>query len=368
MTAPADRSTTTAAPDTPPRTGTGPEPSAAADAEPDTAGERWRYVDHLPPDHSAELLRQDVLTGLAADPKWLPPRWFYDATGSDLFERITELPEYYPTRCEAEILGAHTAEIMARAGGRVLLELGSGSSSKTRLLLDRLQRPGRDQPDLPVDRPGYVSVDVSESALRSAADSLAVDYPDLEITAVRADFTAQLDALPADGPRVVAFLGSTIGNLDPTERGSFLTALRRVLRPGEHLLLGADLVKSPETLVAAYDDAAGVTAAFNRNVLAVLNAELDGDADPADFDHRAVWDPRRRWIEMRLRARRDLRLRFADIGMTVPVRRGEEIRTEISAKFDRDTVRAELRSAGFVDAGWWTDQRGWFSVSLWRAA
>lgn len=351
MTTQADRST---------RTG----PTSTTNATTDG----WRYVDHLPPDHSAAALRQDVRTGLTADPKWLPPRWFYDRTGSELFERITELPEYYPTRCEAEILTEHAAEIMARAGARVLLELGSGSSSKTRLLLDRLHPRGRDQPDLPSDRPGYVSVDVSESALRDAAAALRADYPDLEITAVRADFTTQLTALPTDGPRVVAFLGSTIGNLDPTERGSFLTELRRVLRPGEHLLLGADLVKPSQTLVAAYDDAQGVTAAFNKNVLTVLDAALDGDADPADFDHRAVWDPDRRWMEMRLRARRDLRIHLAAVGMTVAFRRGEEIRTEISAKFDRDTVRAELRSAGFVDAGWWTDQRGWFSVSLWRAA
>lgn len=350
MTTKADRSTRTASPGT-----TAP-----------TQG--WRYVDHLPADFSDDLLRRDVESGLTAADKWLPPRWFYDRTGSELFEDITRLPEYYPTRCEAEILSAHAAEIMARANGRVLLELGSGSSSKTRLLLDRLTQRGAGPGDGLADGPGYVSVDVSESALRDAAIGLSSEYPDLDITAVRADFTSQLDTLPADGPRVVAFLGSTIGNLDPTERGSFLTALRAVLRPGEHLLLGADLVKAPDILVAAYDDATGVTAAFNKNVLRVLDEALDADADPDDFDHLARWDPHRRWIEMRLRARRDLRLHFRDLDLTVALRRGEDIRTEISAKFDRDTLRAELRSAGFVDAGWWTDSRNWFSLSLWRAA
>lgn len=365
MTTSADRSTrTTATPDA----NAGRRPSAQ---EPTVPGPpTWQYVDHLPTDFSAALLRRDVAAGLTASRKWLPPRWFYDRTGSELFEQITRLPEYYPTRCEAEILVDHAAEIMGRSAARVLLELGSGSSSKTRLLLDRLAAPGSGRPDPAADAPsaGYVSVDVSESALHEAADALTVDYPDLDITAVRADFTSQLDALPADGPRVVAFLGSTIGNFEPTERGHFLTALRQVLRPGEHVLLGADLVKSPETLVAAYDDAAGVTAAFNRNVLRVLNDALDGDADPADFDHLAVWDPDQRWIEMRLRARRDVRLHFATLDVTVALERGETIRTEVSSKFDRDTLRAELRAAGFVDAGWWTDRRDWFSLSLWRAA
>jgi dimethylhistidine N-methyltransferase len=248
---------------------------------------------HLTPDYAARSLREDVRAGLTADPKWLPPKWFYDARGSELFEQITRLPEYYPTRAEREILQTRAGEIAAITKAHTLVELGSGSSEKTRLLLDGL----RDHGTLTT----FVPLDVSESALREAADAINVDYPTLGVHGVVGDFTAHLDKLPGDPPRIVAFLGGTIGNLIPAERETFYTSVRDVLEPGEWLLLGTDLVKDPQTLVAAYDDRAGVTAEFNRNVLRVINRQLGADFDVDAFSHVALWDAENEWIEMHLR-------------------------------------------------------------------
>lgn len=240
----------------------------------------------LPEDATDAALRADVLHGLSRRPKTLPPKWFYDARGSELFEEITRLPEYYPTRAEREILIDRAEEIAAATGARTLVELGSGSSEKTRHLLDAL-------PELH----SYVPVDVSESALRGAAKALLAERPELSVHALIADFTARL-ALPATpGPRLVVFLGGTIGNLLPDERAEFLASVRALLSPGDALLLGTDLVKDEEVLVAAYDDAAGVTAAFNRNVLAVVDRELGADFVPEDFAHVARWNPREEWID-----------------------------------------------------------------------
>lgn len=324
------------------------------------------YTDLLPADFDARTLHSDVRTGFAAVPKSLPPRWFYDTVGSKLFEEITRLPEYYPTRTERRILAERSPDILAAAGADVLVELGSGSSDKTRLLLDALTdrfhrglRPAQ-------RRPRYVAVDVSGDALHGAAGQLRRRYPQLVIDLLRADFTTHLERLPAPGHRLVAFLGGTIGNLEPAPRAGFLAGLRQVLEPGEHLLLGTDLVKPASVLVPAYDDAAGVTAAFNLNLLNVLNEHLDGDFDPGAFEHRAVWVERDEWIEMRLRARRPMTVRLARAGLQVAFAEGEEMRTEISAKFRPDGVRSELAAAGFAPAGWWTDPRGWFALSLWR--
>jgi len=325
----------------------------------------YAYHDHLPADFADRSLREDVVAGLTADRKWLPPKWFYDKVGSELFEDITRLPEYYPTRTERAILQGYAAQIVELAGTRMLVELGSGSSEKTRLLLDPMIGPDEAHRGVGVDRPGYVALDVSEDALRVACAGLVAQYPRLRVEAIRADFTHQLDVLPAGPGRTVAFLGGTIGNFDPDERASFLTALRERLRPGDHFLLGADLVKSADVLVPAYDDAAGVTAAFNLNVLDVLNHRLCAEFDRADFDHIAVWDPANEWIEMRLRARRDVTVRINDLDLSIRLDRGEDIRTEISAKFRRDRLTAELAAAGFTGRGWWTDERGWFSLSLW---
>ncbi|WP_432188716.1 L-histidine N(alpha)-methyltransferase [Streptomyces sp. Tue6028] len=307
----------------------------------------------LPEDATDAALRADVLHGLTGTPKTLPPKWFYDAHGSELFEKITELPEYYPTRAEREILLARSGEIARASGARTLVELGSGSSEKTRHLLDAL--PGLHT---------YVPVDVSESALTQAGQALAAERPGLGVHALIADFTGSLTLPDTPGPRLVAFLGGTIGNLLPAERAAFLASVRALLSPGDALLLGTDLVKDESLLVAAYDDAAGVTAAFNKNVLSVVNRELEADFDPDAFDHVALWDSEQEWIEMRLRSRAAQTVKIPALDLAVHFARGEELRTEVSAKFREDGVRAELASAGFALTHWWTDAEGRFALSL----
>ncbi|THA77446.1 L-histidine N(alpha)-methyltransferase [Streptomyces sp. A0642] len=307
----------------------------------------------LPADATDAALRADVLHGLTRQPKTLPPKWFYDARGSELFEEITRLPEYYPTRAEREILIDRAAEIAAASGARTLVELGSGSSEKTRHVLDAL-------PELH----SYVPVDVSESALRGAAEALLEERPALSVHALIADFTAELSLPDTPGPRLVAFLGGTIGNLLPDERAAFLASVRSLLSPGDTLLLGTDLVKDEEVLVAAYDDAAGVTAAFNRNVLSVVDRELGADFALDDFEHVARWNPREEWIEMRLRARRALTVKVPELDLVVSFEAGEELRTEVSAKFRKDGVRGELAAAGLRLSRWWTDSGGRFALSL----
>jgi len=313
----------------------------------------------LPPGYLEEALRADALSGLMSEPKSLPPKWFYDAQGSALFEKITALREYYPTRAEREILHATAAGITGQTRARTLVELGSGSSEKTRLLLDALRAAGTLR--------GYVPVDVSEPALVAAGTALSAEYPGLDVRAVVSDFTEHL-GLPDDGdapaPRLIAFLGSTIGNLVPTERASFLARLRAGLRSGDFFLLGTDLVKDPATLVAAYDDCSGVTAAFNKNVLAVLNTELGADFDLDAFEHVAAWDAEAEWIEMRLRSLGDQVVHLPAIGLGVRFAAGEEMRTEISAKFRRAGVESELAAAGFAMRSWWTDSAGQFGLSL----
>jgi L-histidine N-alpha-methyltransferase len=317
----------------------------------------------LPPGFLEEALRADARTGLTAEPKSLPPKWFYDAQGSALFDKITELPEYYPTRAEREILRANAAGIAAQTSARTLIELGSGSSDKTRLLLDALRDAGTLR--------CYVPVDVSEPALAAAGKALSAEYPGLDVRAVVSDFEERL-GFPADGPgdegapapRLVAFLGSTIGNLEPGQRAAFLARVRSQMRPGDFFLLGTDLVKDPATLVAAYDDEAGVTADFNKNVLAVLNAELGADFDLDAFEHVAAWNADAEWIEMRLRSCLAQTVRLPGIGLTVEFADGEEMRTEVSAKFRREGVAGELAAAGFAMRSWWTDTANQFGLSL----
>jgi L-histidine N-alpha-methyltransferase len=311
---------------------------------------------HLDPTDLAAELRADVLTGLTATPKRLPPKWFYDARGSALFEEITRLPEYYPTRAERAVLTRHAPEIARLTGAKVLIELGSGSSEKTRLLLDALRGYG--------SLGGFVPLDVSEPALRDAVRSLTADYPGLDVYGVVGDFTRHLGYLPAGTSRLVAFLGGTIGNLLPEQRARFFADVRGVLTSGEWFLLGADLVKDPEVLVPAYDDAAGVTAEFNRNVLRVLNRELGADFRPEAFEHVALWDADQEWIEMRLRASTPMRVRVPVLGLDVEFAAGEELQTEVSAKFRREGIQAELAAAGFAPRRWWTDPKGRFSLSL----
>jgi L-histidine N-alpha-methyltransferase len=314
---------------------------------------------HLTPEDAAHALRADVRAGLTANPKWVSPKWFYDAVGSELFEDITRLPEYYPTRAEREVLAGRAGEIAATTGAHSLVELGSGSSEKTRLLLSALREHGTLKE--------FVPQDVSVSALTDAAHAIMADYPGLRVHGVVGDFTQHLSLLPGESPRVVAFLGGTIGNLIPEEREKFLRTVRDVLEPGEWLLLGTDLVKDEQTLVRAYDDAQGVTAEFNRNVLRVVNRELGADFDPSDFEHVALWNAEEEWIEMRLRALRPVKTHVDALSLDVEFAQGEELRTEVSAKFRREGVQRELTAAGFELHRWWTDPQGRFALSLARA-
>ena len=310
----------------------------------------------LPEGYLDRALRADAMAGLMASPKTLPPKWLYDENGSELFEKITQLDEYYPTRAERSILAAVAGEIAAATGASTLVELGAGAADKTRLLLDALRAAGSLR--------SYVQVDVSEAALVAASPGLLASYPGLELHAVVSDFEERL-GLPAGGsPKLVAFLGGTIGNLLPEQRAAFLASVRSRLSDGDALLLGTDLVKDPAVLHAAYDDAAGVTAAFNKNVLAVLNARLGANFDLASFDHVAIWDPVQEWIEMRLRSDERQIVTLPAIGLTVPFAEGEEMRTEVSAKFRPDGVAAELSVAGFTMEHWWTDTGGQFGLSL----
>jgi len=304
-------------------------------------------------------LRRDARIGLGATPKWMPPVWFYDDRGSALYEEITRLPEYYPFRTEATLLQRAAGEIAEAAEARVLVELGSGTSEKTRLLLDAMASAG-------AGLGGYVPFDVSEATLRAAAEAIAGDLG-IGVHAIVGDFHEHLDEIPDLGePRLVAFLGSTIGNFAPAQRQQFLTELRTVLDASDRFLLATDLVKDAGRLVAAYDDAQGVTAEFNRNLLHVLNRELEADFLPERFAHVAAWDPDECWIEMRLRATEAMIVRLAAIDMTVKFAAGEEMRTEISAKFTPERVRSELAAAGFEVTGQWTDPAGDYLLTLGR--
>jgi L-histidine N-alpha-methyltransferase len=301
-------------------------------------------------------LAADVVAGLTATPKQLPPKWFYDERGSLLFDEITRLPEYYPTRRERLILRHRADEIAAASGADTLVELGSGTAEKTRLLLGAMARARSLR--------RYVPFDVSEEILLAASEQIAAEYPGIEVHAVAGDFELDLARLPREGRRMVAFLGGTIGNLTSAQRAAFLRDLRSTLEPGESLLLGTDLVKDVARLEAAYDDAAGVTRAFNLNVLAVLNGELDADFDLDRFEHVARFDRDQEWIEMRLRSACDQVVSVAAVGLEVRFQAGETIRTEISAKFRKERVADELAAAGFALAGWWSDPADDFALSL----
>jgi L-histidine N-alpha-methyltransferase len=304
-------------------------------------------------------LAEDVLDGLTRPFKELPPKHFYDARGAELFDRICDLPEYYPTRVERAIL-EQSAEELARLTGAVeLVELGSGTAAKTRVLLDALYAAGT------LER--YVPVDVTEQMVRDCAEELTREYPGLRVHGVIGDFERHLDRVPpAAGPRVVAFLGGTIGNFPPGSRRRFLREIARLLGPEDYLLMGTDLVKDPQVLEAAYDDAQGVTAEFNRNVLRVLNRELQADFDPDDFEHIALFDRENEWIEMRLRARREHTTLVRDLDLLVHFDAGEELRTEISAKFTPARLQRDLSAADLRLVRWLTDPEQLFALTLSR--
>jgi L-histidine N-alpha-methyltransferase len=311
---------------------------------------------YLAADSAAQALRRDVREGLLQTPKSLPPKWFYDSVGSDLFDQITRLPEYYPTRAEAQILRARAAEIADASGADTLVELGSGTSEKTRMLLDALHDSGSLR--------RFIPFDVDAGVLHAAGTAIQREYPGIEIDAVCGDFEEHLGKIPGVGQRLVVFLGSTIGNLTPGPRADFLSTLSDTLQPGDSLLLGTDLVKDAGRLVRAYDDSAGVTAQFNRNVLAVVNRELDADFDLSAFEHVARWNTDEDRIEMWLRASAAQRVRIAGLDLTVDFAEGEEMLTEVSCKFRPDGVTAELAAAGLRRTHWWTDPAGDFGLSL----
>ena len=310
----------------------------------------------LGPEERRAALERDVREGLTATPKRLPPKWHYDAEGSRLFGEITRLPEYYLTRAEREILAARSDEIAAVSGADTLVELGAGTSEKTRLLLDALRDAGR------LER--VVVVDVDEETLRASAARLVREYPGAAVHGVVGDLEQHLSELPRDGRRLIAFLGSSIGNFEAAERAAFLRRLHGAMEPGESFLLGTDLVKDPARLHAAYDDAAGVTPLFSLNLLSVLNLELDADFDLAGFRHVPRWDPERELVDIRLRSLAAQRVRIRALGLEVDFAEGEELHTETSGKFRRGGVEHELREAGFELREWWTDEAGDFALSL----
>jgi len=307
-------------------------------------------------------LGRDVMAGLTRPAKELPPKHFYDARGSELFEQITELPEYYPTRTELQILWYRADEIVALSGAGELVELGSGASVKARILLDAMERARTLR--------GYVPLDVSESVVREAAEQLVRDYDALTVHGVIGDFERHLGELPAgvEEPRLVALLGGTIGNFMPDARRTLLRKIAALMRTDDTLLLGTDLVKDRAVLEAAYDDSQGVTAEFNRNVLYVINRELGADFVPEEFEHVALFDPDQEWIEMRLRATRACVVTIAALDLSVAFAAGEEMRTEISAKFTRRRVEEDLAAAGLTLSDWLTDPDGMFALSLARRA
>jgi L-histidine N-alpha-methyltransferase len=307
-------------------------------------------------------LANDVLDGLTKPFKELAPKHFYDARGSELFERICQLPEYYPTRTELAILHARAAGIVGMTGAGELVELGSGASDKARLLLDAMRDAGT------LER--YIPLDVSETVVNDAVQILREEYEGLRVHGVVGDLERHLEHVPdpEDTPRLVALLGGTIGNFAPGTRRGVLSKIATLLGPEDRLLLGTDLVKDVPVIEAAYNDSAGVTAEFNRNLLHVVNRELDADFDPDAFDHVAFFDRRHEWVEMRLRATRPCSVLIADLDLRVEFAAGEELRTEISTKFTRERIEGDLEAAGLELESWFTDDEDLFGISVSRLA
>lgn len=315
-------------------------------------------ISYLGPADLEAQLRRDALEGLTAGDKSIPSKWFYDYRGSMLFDQITRLPEYYLTRAERQILRERAAAIVAETGADTMVELGCGLSEKTRVLLDAFQRRGR------LTR--FVPFDVDGEVLKMAAVELLERYPELEVQGIVGDFERHLGSIEVPGCSLVIFLGSTIGNLNISQRASLFSQLSSSLKPGDWFLLGVDLVKDVETLEAAYNDSAGISAAFNLNILSVLNARLDGNFDVEGFEHVARFNPVTEQMDMFLCATRPQKVRLNRLALDVQFDQGEMLHTEISAKFGRSGLEAELREAGLEPAFWWTDADGSFALSLSR--
>jgi L-histidine N-alpha-methyltransferase len=324
------------------------------------AADRIAVQVNLPPGGPLSGMAADVRAGLTRPFKELSPRYFYDERGSELFERITELEEYYPTRCEREILDTKATEICEAANHPAsLIELGSGSARKTRVLLDAMQCAGCLET--------YCPVDISEEITRDTAERIAAEYDEINVRGLVCDFEFDLERVPVGGPRVIALLGGTIGNFAPHQRAGFLRRVSNLLGPEDRFLLGTDLVKDPATLETAYNDPAGVTAEFNKNVLAVLNRELGADFDLHSFEHVARWDPENLWVDIRLRSVSNQVVNFPALDMLVPFGAGEEMRTEISTKFLRPGLEGIYAEAGLELTDWWTDSEGLYALSLARS-
>jgi L-histidine N-alpha-methyltransferase len=313
---------------------------------------------HLTSDDIDRALRDDVAAGLSATPKELPPKWFYDERGSELFDQITRLTEYYPTEAEREILVANAEAIIAATEPETIVELGSGTSDKTKALLDAAAGAGTLR--------RFVPFDVSEEFLRQSVAVLGDRYPSIGVHGVVGDFDHHLPLLPGGDRQLLLLLGGTIGNYRPAERSVLLKAIAERHRPGDHVLIGIDLVKDVDRLELAYDDPAGVTAAFNKNVLSVINRRLGADFDLDAFDHVARFDVGNEWIEMLLQARIDQRVRVDELGLEVDFANGERMRTEVSCKFRKAGFEAELELAGLEPVRWLTDAAGDFAVSISR--
>lgn len=303
-------------------------------------------------------LEHDVRSGLSSIPRTISPKWFYDERGSELFDAITKLDEYYPFRREREILQRYATDIVAAADADTLVELGSGTSEKSRVLLDAMHGRGRLK--------GYVPFDVSEEMLRKAAAEIATDYPSIDVHGVVGDFERHLADLPISGTGMVAFLGSTIGNFEPAERAQFIGDVSSSLDPGGTFLLGTDLVKSAERLWAAYNDRQGVTAEFNLNLLTMLNRELGANFESAQFEHFAEWDSEQEWVDIRIRSKQAQKVNVTDLELTVEFAEGEDIHTEVSAKFRHEGIAAELGAAGLEVVNSWTDEASDYALTLAR--
>jgi len=304
-----------------------------------------------------DTMAVDVIQGLSAQPKWLSPKYFYDDRGSELFEAITESPEYYPTRTELGILTKHAPSLMRSVQPAELIELGSGASLKARTLIDAMHGVGGSR---------YVPIDISEGAVRAAALDLCEDYPWLRIDGFVGDFFEDLHKIDRHGTRLVSFLGSTIGNFQPTDRAEFLEEVATMLEPDDRFLLGVDLVKPVEILVPAYADAQGVTASFNLNVLNVINRELSANFDLDLFEHVATWNEESSCIDMFVEAQRAMRVELKALDMTVEIAAHERIHTEQSCKFTRETVEQFLSAAGLATDRWLTDDQEWFALAVVR--
>jgi L-histidine N-alpha-methyltransferase len=320
---------------------------------------RFHLDRRLPPDLLINALRVDARKGLTASPKYIPSKWLFDSKGSELWEKITQLPEYYPFRTERDILQTVAHEIAATTRASSIIELGSGSANKTTILLRALRRVGSIRT--------YTSIDISESALMAAGSRLTAEYPGLSVRTVLADFETQAEVITVHecpSPRLVLFLGGTIGQLMPGQRAEFLRRLHSIFHRGDMLLLGVDLVKDPDELMAAYNDSAGVSTAFNKNLLTVLNAQVGADFNLDAFDYVVTWHVEAERLEMWEQSRINQSVHLPGIDLFVELEAGERIWTATSAKFRRDGIRTELECAGFSPQRWWTDPDRRYALSL----